>query len=126
MLDLKFVRRNPDVVKKALQDRGQAEALESGPAKGVQHFVTLDGQRRAHLTESEELKRQRNALSQEVGRLKKAGQDTSERQDRVRGISEQIKDLDAKLAQIEEEIQQWLLVVPNIPHQSVPVGKDEE
>lgn len=117
MLDQKLIRTNQDLVAQALKNRGQETGLSG--------FGRLDKERRSLLTESEELKYQRNQISQEVGRLKKAGEDASSLQAQVKDISSRAKDLDRRLAEIEQELDQVLMGLPNIPHPTVPVGSDE-
>ncbi len=118
MLDLKFIRSNPDKVKKALADRHYDFDLDQ--------LLVWDEQRRSLIGESEQLKNRRNTLSQEVGRLKAAKQDATELQEEVRGISKRIKELDQELADLEQKLNKALLMIPNIPHETVPVGEDEE
>ncbi len=117
MLDAKMIRANPEEVEKALQKRGLGGALDG--------FKELDEKRRQLLVQSEELKGFRNSASQEVGKMKKAGQDTAELQDKVRQVGQEIKDLDESLAAIENGLEKLLLNIPNIPNASVPVGEDE-
>ena len=118
LLDLKFIRSNPDKVKKALADRHYDFDLDQ--------LLVWDEQRRSLIGESEQLKNRRNTLSQEVGRLKAAKQDATELQEEVRGISKRIKELDQELADMEQKLNKALLMIPNIPHETVPVGEDEE
>ncbi len=118
LLDLKFIRSNPDKVKKALADRHYDFDLDQ--------LLVWDEQRRSLIGESEQLKNRRNTLSQEVGRLKAAKQDATELQEEVRGISKRIKELDQELADLEQKLNKALLMIPNIPHETVPVGEDEE
>lgn len=117
MLDLKFVRNNPEIVKTALEKRGASISLEP--------FLALDGRRREKLAEAEKLKNKRNVVSEEIGRLKKAGQPAEEMVLAMRDVSAAIKDLDDELRGLEGEIQQMLLGIPNIPDDDVPVGRDE-
>jgi len=118
LLDLKFIRSNPDKVKKALADRHYDFDLDQ--------VLVWDEQRRSLIAEGEQLKNRRNTLSQEVGRLKAAKQDATELQEEVRGISKRIKELDQELADLEQKLNKALLMIPNIPHETVPIGKDEE
>jgi seryl-tRNA synthetase len=118
LLDLKFIRSNQDKVKKALADRRYDFDLDQ--------LLVWDEQRRSLIGESEQLKNRRNTLSQEVGRLKAAKQDASELQEEVRGIGKRIKELDQELAELEQKLNNALLMIPNIPHETVPVGEDEE
>lgn len=118
MLDLKFIRSNPDKVKKALADRHYDFDLDQ--------VLVWDEQRRSLIAEGEQLKNRRNTLSQEVGRLKAAKQDATELQEEVRGISKRIKELDQELADLEQKLNKALLMIPNIPHETVPVGEDDK
>ncbi|HAF16739.1 MAG TPA: serine--tRNA ligase, partial [Peptococcaceae bacterium] len=118
MLDLKFIRSNQDKVKKALADRHYDFDLDQ--------VLVWDERRRSLIGESEQLKNRRNTLSQEVGRLKAAKQDATQLQEEVRGIGKRIKELDQELADLEQKMNNALLMIPNIPHESVPVGEDEE
>jgi len=118
LLDLKFIRSNPDKVKKALADRHYDFDLDQ--------VLVWDEQRRSLIAEGEQLKNRRNTLSQEVGRLKAAKQDATELQEEVRGISKRIKELDQELADLEQKLNKALLMIPNIPHETVPVGEDDK
>ncbi|AEF92925.1 Seryl-tRNA synthetase [Desulfotomaculum nigrificans CO-1-SRB] len=117
MLDIKFVRSNPELVKEGLAKRGANISLDE--------FLELDAKRREKLVVVEQLKNTRNVVSQEIGRLKKAGQDAEEKQLEMRQVSQQIKDIDDEIRTIEERLGEILLAIPNLPHESVPVGKDE-
>src|SRR5690348_15656026 len=118
MHDLSFFRNNLDSIGKRLEDRGFKLDAES--------FRKLDAERRADLTESEQLKEHRNAESQEIGKLRNAGQDASERQQKVREMGDRIASLDQKAEALDEEFRQLMAGVPNVPHESVPVGKSAE
>jgi seryl-tRNA synthetase len=120
MLDLKFVREHPDQVEQALKNRG----LEISLAE----FREKDAARRAALTELEGLRHQRNTLSQEVGAKKKAGlQDEAQvLMERVKQINQEIKALEARVAEFDPWVREFLLTLPNIPHDSVPLGSSAE
>ncbi len=118
MLDLKLLQRSPELVQEALNNRGSKIDLAV--------FSELDGNRRALLTEVETLKSERNKASAEVAKRKRAGEDASELLERLSGLSEKIKGLDQQTAEISEQVNEWLLTLPNIPHESVPVGADEK
>ena len=118
MLDLRFIRTNPDVVRKAIADKGEKAELD--------RLLELDEAARAVIVESDELKRQRNAESERIATLKKAGEDASEPIARMREVAASIKEYDEKLATMREEIETLALMIPNIPHESVPVGADED
>ena len=118
MLDLRFVRSNPDVVRDSLVRRGES-------ADGLDSLLAADEKRRTILVEVEELKRRRNEASERVARLKREGTDASEIIDEMKGVAERIRGLDEGLAAVESAITQLLLGIPNIPHESVPLGRDD-
>jgi len=118
MLDRKFIRENIDKVEKALQDRGVESPLD--------RFQELEEERRDLLYENEQLRHKRNVNSDKIGELKREGKDASNLINEMKEVSEKIKEYDEKLAEIEEELDSILLKIPNIPHESVPVGMDEE
>ena len=117
MLDAKLIRANPDQVEAALRKRGLSGALDG--------YLQLDERRRQILLQVEELKNYRNTSSQEVGRLKKAGQDASELMDKVRQVGKDIAAFDEELKGVEEQMERILLGIPNLLHESVPIGPDE-
>ncbi|MGQ9558525.1 MAG: serine--tRNA ligase [Desulfurispora sp.] len=117
MLDIKLVRANPEKVEQAL--------LKRGAQIGLEEFLQLDEQRRQKLVLVEQLKNRRNTVSEEIGRLKRAGQEPVEMMQEMRQVAAQIKELDDELRGLEEQLQALLLTIPNIPHETVPTGKDE-
>ncbi|MGD8253685.1 MAG: serine--tRNA ligase [Syntrophobacterales bacterium] len=117
MLDLKFVRENQQMVQQMLQDR--RSDLD------IQPLLTLDQERRQIIQEVESLKHERKGVSDQIAKMKKSGEDATEIISSMRQASQRIKELDQKLGKIEDEIQGSLLLIPNVPHESVPVGKDE-
>ncbi len=118
MLDAKLIRAKPQLVEEALAKRGLTKVLDQ--------FIELDEKRREILIQVEELKNFRNTSSQEVGKMKKAGQDPSALMEKVRQVGEEIKDLDDSLKVLETSMDNILLTLPNMPHESVPVGADEQ
>jgi len=118
VLDLRLIRERPDEVQRALADKGGAELIPEILAKDVE--------RRRLLKEVEDLKAQRNVASEAIGRAKKAGQDASAEQARMREVGDRIKVLDAAVHAVDEAIQALLVQVPNVPHPSVPPGKSDE
>jgi seryl-tRNA synthetase len=116
--DLSFFRNNLDAIAKRLADRGFTLDLEA--------FRRLDAERRAALAESEQLKARRNAESQEIGKLKKAGQDTSDLQQKVRAMADRMTALDKTAETADNEFRQMMAGVPNTPHESVPAGKSPD
>ena len=117
MLDIKFVRDNPQIVEQALQKRGAKISLEP--------FLELEKERRDLLSAVEALKNKRNTASQEVSRKKKAGENADDLIAQMRTVGDEIAALDGKVKKVEMDIRDILLTIPNIPHESVPVGRDE-
>jgi seryl-tRNA synthetase len=118
MYDLSFFRNNLDAIAKRLADRGFA--------LDVEEFRKLDVERRAALTESEQIKAQRNAETQEIAKLRKAGEDTAARQQQVREMADRITALDQQAGALDDSFRQMMAGVPNLPHESVPTGKGSE
>lgn len=118
MLDLKFVRTNPDLVREALKKRGQSTEV-------LDELLRVDQRRRDVIFEVEQLKRRRNEVSDMVARMKKEGKDASSIIEEMRGVSQKIKELDDEVKAIDEELNRLVLGIPNIPHESVPEGKDD-
>ena len=111
MLDLKFVRENFDLVQQMLRNRRSDTDLSG--------FEALDDKRRRVLHQVEQLKYRRNVASEEISQLKREKQDASQRIDEMREVSQQIKELDQQLAVIEQEFEEILLLIPNMPHDTV-------
>lgn len=117
MLDIKFVRDNPQVVEQAMKNRGSNMDLGE--------FLELEKKRRELLAEVETLKNKRNTVSQEISKLKKAKQNADDLIVEMRGVGDQISQLDSKVKEVEEELHKIVMSIPNIPHASVKVGHDE-
>ena len=117
MLDAKFLRENLDYAGERLGTRGDAGNLDL--------FRELDEDRRSLLQETEEMKALRNAESAQIGALRKQGLDAAERQEAVRSLGEKIKANDEQIRELEGKLNIVRLNMPNLPHGSVPVGKDE-
>jgi seryl-tRNA synthetase len=117
MLDARFVREHIDVIKKSLLERNASIQFDE--------FLRLEEQRRTLLKEAEELRNKRNVVSEEVGKLRKQKQDAAGLIEEMKGVSDRIRELDEKLKSLEESTNEFLLNVPNIPHETVPVGRDE-
>ncbi len=118
MLSLQFVRENPEIVRKALRDRGVEET-------GLDEMLRLDAERRELLVESESLRAERNEVGKRIG----SAADPSERQrliEEMRAKSERIDALEPRLKEAEERTRALLLELPNIPHPDTPVGAGEE
>ena len=118
MLDPKFIRENIDIVKKTLKDRGLKLDLDE--------FLELDKKRREIIQEDENLKRQRNEASKKIGELIKQKADVASAKAEVKEISQRIHELDKELREAEEKYHSILDVIPNVPHESVPVGGGPE
>jgi seryl-tRNA synthetase len=120
MLDLNFVRENLEAVRKAMENR-------NFPAEALNNFIELDAERRRIIGESDQLNQQRNAASKEIGALMQAGQkgDAEARKQIVTDIKMQIADLDAGREKAEARMRELLTNLPNLPHESVPIGTDE-
>jgi len=118
MHDLAYFRNNFERIAGRLAARGGALNLDG--------FRELDRKRRAAISEAEQLKARKNAESAEVGLLRREGVDTTERQKAIRAIDQQIAALDEQRNALDDEFQQMLSSVPNIPHESVPVGRSTD
>jgi seryl-tRNA synthetase len=117
MLDLKFIRTNLDSVKSMLKDRGTDLDLSV--------FESIDRDRREKLSVMEGLRHQRNKVSEDIAAMKKNGEDASGVIGEMKKVSSQIKELEAGVSEIEEKLNSLLMVIPNMPHESVPTGQDE-
>ena len=118
MLDIKRIRDNYEEVKAAVERRGKGDF-------GIERVRDLDIRRREILAEVEALKNKQNVTSREVPKLKKAGEDTTALFAEMKQLSACIKELDAEVAEVEEELRGVLLGIPNTPNKEVPVGKDD-
>jgi seryl-tRNA synthetase len=119
MLDLKFIRENADKVRKMLRDRDASDSLDD-----LDDLLQCDEKRRALLPEVEALRHRRNEASKEVADLKKEGKDASELIEEMREIREKIHKIEESIRDLEGRISEIALAIPNMPHPSVPVGKD--
>ena len=115
MYDLGYFRNNLDAIAKRLADRGFTLDVED--------FRAIDALRREALTRCEQLKAEKNRETQEIGKLRAAGQDTSERQQKVRAAADQIATLEQAAKEQDDIFQQHMAGIPNTPHESVPAGK---
>ncbi|HZG87275.1 serine--tRNA ligase [Paenibacillus sp.] len=118
MLDTKLLRNDFERVKQSLISRGK-------PLTDLEQFTDLDSRRRELLQESESLKNRRNTVSQEVARKKKAGEDAEALIVEMRDVSDRIKALDDEIRVVEEQLDAIVMSIPNVPHESVPVGANE-
>ena len=118
MHDLSYFRSNFDRIAHRLATRGDVSSLD--------RFRELDQKRRAAISQSEQLKARRNAESAEIAQLRREGADTTERQAQMRAIGGEISSRDEQVKTLDEEFRELLAGIPNIPHESVPAGKDSE
>lgn len=121
MLDPRLIRENSDYVLERLKTRGEDPFLEDQ----IKQFLRLDEQRRGMIQQAEELKKERNAGSKQVARLKLEGQDPGYLLDGLQVLSERIAILEKDLSEIERQTQEILQGLPNLPDESLPVGSDE-
>jgi seryl-tRNA synthetase len=119
MLDLGFVRANLELVEKKLRARG------ADPAALLGDFRALDQNRREAITTAERLKARRNELSQQVGALKKSGQDATALMDETRALKDQLDNLDRTAAALDDRLRQLLAGIPNLTRDEVPIGTSE-
>lgn len=117
MLDIRFVRDNVGKVEEALRKRNYTLSLSE--------FLTMEEERRRTLKTAEDLRSRRNTVSEEIGRLKREKKDATVLLNEMKSVSDKIKELDDRLAVFDDQTRDFLLNVPNVPHESVPVGKDE-
>ncbi|MBT2280353.1 serine--tRNA ligase [Priestia megaterium] len=119
MLDLKFLRANFNEVKEKLKFRGE-DLTDLG------RFEELDAKRRELIAQTEELKSKRNEVSQQIAQLKREKQDADHLIVEMREVGDRVKQLDEELRSVEEELELLLLSIPNVPHESTPVGEIED
>jgi seryl-tRNA synthetase len=118
MLDIKFIRENPEQVKKAIESKNEKSRVDE--------ILVLDEKRRSLITETEELKAKRNKASAQIPQLKKSGQDVTEILAEMKQVSDRVTELDSEIRDIETEVENIMLYIPNMPHSSVPIGKSAE
>ena len=116
MIDIKLLRETPDVVRRALQNRQNPIDLDP--------ILQLDARRRQLLYDMEQLKAEQNRASEEIAKMKRAKQDASDQIAAMKSVSEKIKEYSERVKQADAELEQQLLVIPNIPDESVPIGPD--
>jgi seryl-tRNA synthetase len=116
MLEAKYIREHLDEVRERLALRGQTINLGQ--------FVLIDGERRKAIQEWERLRALQKKVSDEVSKKKREGQDASDLIEEMKKVSQELKGLDGIIEEKEKTLQDFLLIVPNLPHSSVPVGKD--
>lgn len=118
MLDIKFIRENPDVVRQGLLNKNAKDIVDE--------IIALDEQRRSFISQTEDLKAKKNQVSAQIPQMKKAGQDTTSVFAEMKRVGDEIALLDGQLRDVEEKIENILRHTPNLAHSSVPVGKSAE
>ncbi|MHB9155538.1 MAG: serine--tRNA ligase [Endomicrobiales bacterium] len=118
MLDIKLIRENPEAVKKGLEKRGQPVMLDE--------LLKWDEERRRVISEMEALKANRNKASEEIGKLKREGKDAQHLMTEMDAQREEIKEKERFLLSLGQKIEDFLLRLPNLPDESIPVGRDAE
>ncbi len=116
MLEIKFVRQNLQQIEKSLENRGETADLES--------FKHCDTQRKSLLLEIEDLRHRRNVVSEQIAAMKRNKEDADDLVAEMRQVADRIKELDQHLSENEDKINHILFRIPNLPHNSVPIGKD--
>ena len=119
MLDIELIRKKPELVKERLSRR------DGGLSELLDRVLELDKNRRELLKKIESLRAERNKKSKEIGLLRKEGKDSSSVEEEVRQLKTEIESLQEKLGGVEEELRKVMLRIPNLPHESVPVGEEE-
>ncbi|MAG91325.1 serine--tRNA ligase [Candidatus Woesearchaeota archaeon] len=120
MLDIKFIRENPKVIKKDLEKRHEKEKL-----KWVDDLLKKDVEYRKLLQDNQKLRQRRNEITDEINKLKKQGEDIKEKIKEAKELPDTIKQSTEKVEELRNKIQYYLMRLPNILHESVPIGKDE-
>ena len=115
MLDIKRLRETPDAIRQAVENKNEKGSVDA--------VLELDARRREIIVEVEQLKNTRNVVSQEIARLKKERQDADDKIAEMKGVSDRIKALDDELRDADTGMRERLLALPNVCHESVPVGK---
>ena len=118
MIDIKLLRENPELVQKGIENKNDKSSVDE--------ILAVDLERREKVQLVEDLKAKRNAASQQIGILKKAGESTDNIMTEMKEVSDEIKKLDDELKEINDKFQSLLEWVPNLPHSSTPVGKSAD
>ena len=122
MLDLKFVRENPEIVKQNIKNKFQDQKLPL-----VDEVIQLDSQRRASQQEADQLRAERNKLSKQIGALMGQGkkEEAEEVKKKVAADASRLEELSAKETELNEKVTKIMMTIPNIIDPSVPIGKDD-
>ncbi|MEM3383613.1 MAG: serine--tRNA ligase [Nitrososphaerales archaeon] len=117
MLDIKFIRENQDLIRKMLEMRGMNVPLED--------LINYDKERRELITMVQKLKHKKNLVSLKIAELKKENKSAQKEIEEMKKITDEISKADAKIKDLEQKIQEIMMIIPNIPDKTVPLGKDE-
>ena len=115
MLDIKFIRENPELVRQGIKNKNETDKVDD--------LLKLDEQRRELILKTDDLKHKRNEVSSQIPKMKKAGEDVTAVLAEMKTVSDEISILDSQLKEIESKVEEILMFIPNMPHESVPVGK---
>lgn len=115
MLDLKLIRENPEAVKQGIESKNEKSRVDE--------ILAIDEKRRELILQTDELKAKRNQASSQIPQMKRAGQDTTALMAEMKKVSDDISLLDSQLKDVEEELDNILMYIPNLPHESVPKGR---
>jgi seryl-tRNA synthetase len=120
MLDRKFIREHPDEVREGLENRGDDVDLDG--------FLDLDAEWRELKAQGDDLRHERNEVSRSIGELKQEGKEEEAQAaiERSGALKSELEEVEAKAGELEEELEERILEIPNVPHESVPVGEDED
>src|SRR4030067_3838398 len=118
MLDLKLIRENPELVRQGIKNKNEVDKLDD--------LLALDEKRRDLILKTDEPKHKRNQASSQIPQMKKAGLDVINILAEMKTVSDQISNLDSQLKEVEDKVEEILLFIPNLPHETVPVGKSAE
>jgi seryl-tRNA synthetase len=118
MLDLKFIRENAELVKKGIENKNEKSRIDE--------VIELDEKRRSLILKGDELKSLRNTVSAKIPVMKKAGEDVSPVLAEMKRVSDDITSLDVDLREVESQLENILMYIPNIPHETTPVGRTAE
>jgi len=120
MLDIRFIRENTELVRKAIRDKQMLESEQS-----LNQLLLLDEEFRLLRTDLEEMQAERNSSSKKIGDLKRKGESADEIMQTMSNLSEQVKKLEEKSRSLSQQKDAFMLDIPNLPHESVPFGKSE-
>ncbi len=118
MLDIKFIRENPDLLKETVKNRNMQADIDG--------LLKLETERRRLLSEVELLKCERNTASTQIGKLIAEKKDVQDKKERMKQVSQKIKEIDAKVGEISKKLAEIMLTIPNITHSSLPIGPDPQ